>query len=230
MIEDSEDDAELVRNELAEGGFTVLHRRVETAESLKVALECKSWNVVICDHNLPALDSLSALEIVRSTTENLPFIIVSGFIPDAVAVEAMRHGARDFIHKDNLSRLVPVVERELQEAVIRADYKAAQESLYNVTHFDNLTGLPNREHLFKHLGTKMSRAEPAHPFAVFLIYLNRFRQVTKSLGMWAGNKVLVETARRLCAVFGEGNFVARLGADMFVAVVPYLNQIGRAHV
>jgi EAL domain-containing protein (putative c-di-GMP-specific phosphodiesterase class I) len=46
--------------------------------------------------------------------------------------------------------------------------------------------------------------------------------------MWAGNKVLVQTAERLRAVFEEKSFVARLGADTFVAVVPHLNQEERA--
>ena len=228
VVEDSEDDSELIRHELAEGGFMVLYERVETAAAFKAALEHESWDMVICDHNLPALDSLSALEIVREAMVNVPFLIVSGLIPDEVAIEAMRHGARDFIRKENLARLVPVVERELQQAVIRADLKAAQESLHNVSHFDSLTGLPNREHLFEHIKTKMSRTKYDPPFAVFLIDLNRFRKVTKSLGMWAGNKVLVETAERLCVVFGEKVFVARLGADTFVAVVPHLNQEARA--
>ena len=228
VVEDSEDDFELIRNELAEGGHTVLSERVETEESLKSALKCEPWDVVICDHDLPALDSLSALGIVREVMVNVPFIIVSGLIQDEVAIEAMRHGARDFIPKDNLSKLVPVVERELQQALIRADLKAAQESLHNVSHFDGLTGLPNREHLFEHLREKMSCTGHDHPFAVFLIDLNRFRKVTKSLGMWAGNQVLVGTAERLCVIFGEEDFVARLGADTFVAVVPYLNQEARA--
>lgn len=227
-VEDSEDDFELIRNELVEGGFAVAHKRVETAETLMAALKLEPWDIVICDHNLPALDSMSALRIVLKTAKNTPFIIVSGLIQDEIAVDAMRHGARDFIHKDNLSRLAPVVERELQETAIRADLKAAQESLRNVSHFDSLTGLPNREHLFEHLGTKMSCSGHDHPFAVFLMDLNRFRQITKSLGMWAGNKVLIETAERLCAVFGDKDFVARLGADKFVAVVPYLNQEARA--
>lgn len=228
VVEDSEDDFELIRNELAESGFIIQCRRVETAASLKTALSQEPWNMVICDHNLPALDSLSALEIVREMAENIPFIIVSGLIPDEVAIEAMRRGARDFIRKDNLSKLALVVERELHEASIRADLKAVRESLHNVSHFDSLTGLPNREHLFKHVRAKMSCAEQDHHFAVFLIDLNRFRQVTKSLGMWAGNKVLVETAERLCAVFGKNNFVARLGADTFVSIVPHLDQEERA--
>jgi len=228
VVEDSGDDCELICNELADGGFTVLCERVETAASLKARLEQESWDIVICDHNLPALDSLAALEIVREMAVNIPFIIVSGLIPDEVAIEAMRRGARDFIRKDNLSKLMLVIERELRETAMRADLKAARENLHNVSHFDSLTGLPNREHLFKHINTKMSCAEHDYHFAVFLIDLNRFRQVTKSLGMWAGNKVLVETAERLCAVFGRNNFVARLGADTFVAIVPYLNQEERA--
>lgn len=235
-IEDSEDDFELICNELAEGGYTVLHERVETAESLKAALEHQSWDIVICDHNLPALDSISALKIVRGKTEEVPFIIVSGLIPDEVAIDAMRYGARDFIRKDNLAKLVVVVERELKATTLRTDLKAMQDDFHRVSHFDSLTGLPNREHLFKHLrsmisgkknvpGTKDdSGAGDDQAFAVFLIDLNRFRQVTKSLGMWAGNKVLVETAERLCAALEKEDFVARLGADRFVAVVPCLEQ------
>ncbi len=223
-VDDSEDDVELICNELAEGGFTVVSQRVETAESLSRALECEPWDVVICDHNLPALDSASALRIVWAVTEDVPFIVVSGDIPDEMAIEAMRSGARDFIHKGNLSRLVPVVERELQQVVMQTKLKAAQQMLHKVSDFDSLTGLPNRQHLFKRLKTKMfdthSGTGPGHPFAVFMIDLNRFRQVTKALGMFAGNKVLIETAERLCAVFGENDFVARLGADIFAVVVP----------
>jgi DNA-binding NtrC family response regulator len=115
LIEDSEDDAELVCLELEQGGFMLERKRVETAQSLRQALELESWDVVVCDHNLPALDSSSALIMVRDVSEDLPFIIVSGSIPDEVAIESMRSVARDFIRKDNLSRLVPVIERELQD-------------------------------------------------------------------------------------------------------------------
>jgi diguanylate cyclase len=227
-IEDSEDDVELMCNELTEGGFMVVHQRVETAESLAAALVHKTWDVVICDHNLPALDSTSALIVVQEAAENLPFIIVSGLIPDEVAIESMRHGAKDFIRKDNLSRLVPVIERELQEVVLRTDLKAVQESLHRVTHFDGLTGLPNREYLFSHLGSMISGAGRDRPFAVFMVDLNRFRKITRSLGIQAGNRVLIELAERLCAVFGEEDFVARYGADRFVAVVPHIDQEAQA--
>jgi len=227
-VEDSEDDFELIRNELAEGGFTVVHERVETATSLKTALEGEPWDVVICDHNLPAMNSISALKIVRAAAENLPFIVVSGLIPDETAIEAMRYGARDFIHKDNLSRLAPVVERELQQAATRADLEATQMRLHRVSHFDSLTGLPNSEHLFVHLRSMTLSTGQERPFAVFLIDLNRFRKITNTLGVLAGDKVLLEAAKRLRMAFGEGDFIARLGADRFVAVVPHLVREAQA--
>lgn len=227
-IEDSEDDLELIRNELTEGGFTVVHDRVETLESLRAALARDSWDVVICDHSLPALNSMSALQVVRAANEDMPFIIVSGSISDALGVDAMRCGAKDFIRKDNLFRLAPAVKRELRQKVIRAELKAAQESLHAASHFDDLTGLPNREHLFKHLRTKVLCARSDHPFALFMIDINRFRKITKSLGILAGNQVLIEMTERLARVFDKSNFVARLGTDTFVVVVPRLTQEEKA--
>lgn len=227
-VEDSEDDFELILNELAEGGFTVVHERVETATSLKTALESEPWDVVICDHNLPSMNSISALKIVRAAAENLPFIVVSGLIPDETAIEAMRYGARDFIRKDNLSRLTPVVERELQQAATRADLEATQMRLQRVSHFDSLTGLPNSEHLFVHLRSMTLSTEQERPFAIFLIDLNRFRKITKTLGVLAGDKVLLEAAKRLRMALGEEDFIARLGADRFVAVVPHLEHEAQA--
>lgn len=227
-VEDSEDDLELICNDLTEGGFSVVHQRVETAQALKAALERETWDVVICDHNMPALDSTSALRVVREAAANLPFIIVSGLIPDQVAIESMRNGAKDFIRKDNLSRLVPVIERELGEALLRTDLKAVQENLHRVTHFDGLTGLPNREHLFRHLGSLMSATGRDCPFAVFMIDLNRFRKITRSLGIQIGNRVLLELAERLRAVFCNNDFVARYAADRFVIIAASIDQEAQA--
>ncbi len=223
-IEDSEDDFELVRNELEENGFAIEHERVDNAKSLKAALGRGSWDVAICDHNMPALDSLSALRIVQEASQDMPFIIVSGSIQDEVAVEAMRRGARDFIRKGNLSRLAPAIEREIRQAAMQSELEKTQENLFRISHFDGLTGLPNSEYLIKYLRAMTSSEEYGHSFAVFLIDLNRFRQITKTLGVPAGNKVLLEAAARLRAALGEGDFVSRYGADRFVVVVPHIEQ------
>lgn len=128
MIEDSDFDAELLLAMLERGGYKVVHLRVETAEGLRKALE-QEWDIVIADYNLPQFDALAALEIVKASGKDIPFIIVSGGIGESTAVAAMKAGAHDYLMKGNLARLVPVVERELREAENRRSKRATEEAL-----------------------------------------------------------------------------------------------------
>jgi len=128
MIEDSDFDAELLLAMLERGGYEVTHARVETADGLKKALE-QNWDIVIADYNLPQFDALKALEIVKVSGKDIPFIIVSGGIGESTAVAAMKAGAHDYLMKGNLARLVPVVERELREAENRRSKRSTEEAL-----------------------------------------------------------------------------------------------------
>jgi PAS domain S-box-containing protein len=60
---------------------------------------------------------------------DIPFIIISGTVGETLAVEAMRSGANDYLMKDHLARLVPTIERELQEARNRRARREAEEAL-----------------------------------------------------------------------------------------------------
>jgi signal transduction histidine kinase/FixJ family two-component response regulator len=128
LVEDSEDDALLLIRALRKGGYDVVYERVETPESMKAALD-RQWDLVIADYILPAFSGLAALNILKEKKIDLPFIIVSGNIGEDIAVEAMRAGAHDYIMKGRLKRLVPAVERELQEAEVRRERRKAQEGL-----------------------------------------------------------------------------------------------------
>lgn len=228
IVEDDDDDRALICHELLEAGYKVLHERVETEEALEAALAGNVWDAVICDHNMPSLDSASALCIVKAFRENLPFIIVSGSMPDEQVIDSMRNGAKDFIRKGNLSRLVPVIERELEEVAVRKDLMLTRQHLRQAMHFDSLTGLPNREHLVEHLTWMTSKDRGNFPFAVFMVDLNRFRRITRSLGIMTGNKVLVAVAECLRGAFGNMTLLARCGADRFIAIVESLDQQGQA--
>jgi phosphoserine phosphatase RsbU/P len=128
MIEDSDFDMELLLAMLERGGYKVTHTRVETAAGLQKALESE-WDIVIADYNLPQFDALAALDIVKASGKDIPFIIVSGGIGESTAVAAMKAGAHDYLMKGNLARLVPVVERELREAENRRSKRATEEAL-----------------------------------------------------------------------------------------------------
>lgn len=119
----------MVTRHLTRAGYDLTMRRVETAESLKAALESEQWDVVLCTYSMPHFHALAALEVLKETGLDLPFIVISGTVGEAVAVEAMRAGAHDYLMKDNLVRLPATIERELQGAKNHRAQKRAEESL-----------------------------------------------------------------------------------------------------
>src|ERR1035437_9680651 len=123
IIEDSENDKELVLNELRHGGYNPEYICVETREALNNALNKQSWDIILSDYAMPEFDGLSALRIVKEKGLYIPFILISGTIGEDVAVTAMKSGAQDYIMKGNLKRLIPAVTRELKEAEIRQQVK-----------------------------------------------------------------------------------------------------------
>ena len=129
MSKDSDDDALLVKRALEKGGYELEWERVETAEAMRSALGKNSWDLILSDYRLPRFSGMAALAILRETGMDLPFIIVSGAIGEETAVEAMKAGANDYIMKGHLPRLVPAVERELQEAKVRQEHRKAQAEL-----------------------------------------------------------------------------------------------------
>ena len=129
MVEDSEDDAALLERELRRGGYAVHSKRVETAAAMAAELKRQEWDMVISDYVMPKFSGLDALGVLKKAGLDLPFIIISGKIGEDTAVEAMRAGADDYIMKDRLTRLVPTIQRELEEATVRRARKLAEEAL-----------------------------------------------------------------------------------------------------
>ena len=129
LVEDSEDDAELVRIALEGGGYDPHLERVETPEAMAAALAAGPWDVVISDHNLPRFDAPAALRLLQEHGLAVPFVIVSGAIGEETAVAAMKAGADDYVMKGNLARLAPAVERAVREAAERARRAQLEEEL-----------------------------------------------------------------------------------------------------
>jgi PAS domain S-box-containing protein len=129
IVEDSEDDALLIANELEFAGHKPIWKRVETEQAMNDALQTNSWDVCIADYAMPRFSGPAALELVKERGLDLPFILVSGKIGEEAAVEMMKAGAHDYIMKDKLARLVPAIQREIREAEMRAEHRLAEEAL-----------------------------------------------------------------------------------------------------
>jgi PAS domain S-box-containing protein len=128
IVDDSPEDAALIIRQLQQE-FSPSFERVDTAEAMGAALDRGGWHLVISDFVMPQFSGLSALQILQQRELDIPFIMISGQMGEDVAVEAMRAGAHDFLIKDNLSRLIPAIKRELNEAVVRRERCLAEDAL-----------------------------------------------------------------------------------------------------
>jgi len=136
LIEDSEDDAALLVRELRRGDYEVQLERVDESSALESAVEKQSWDLIISDFSMPHFSGPEALRMLRSKGCEKPFIFVSGTIGEETAVAALRNGAQDYLMKTNLKRLVPAVQRALQEAEDRENRKQMEQQVQQLQKFE----------------------------------------------------------------------------------------------
>jgi diguanylate cyclase (GGDEF)-like protein len=215
IVEDSEDDSLLIVRELNKGGITLDHLRVDNPGALQTALNESTWDLVITDHNLPEFGSEAAIRQVKQAGHDLPIIIVSGSIGEDVAVAAMKSGAHDYIMKDNLTRLVPAVERELREAHNRQQHLAAQKTIEHLAYHDVLTGLYNRAEFERRLKHALANASADNPYALLYLDLDQFKIVNDTCGHIAGDEMLKQVTALLREPVRDSDILARLGGDEF---------------
>ncbi len=127
IVEDSENDALLIARVLRHGGYELNLHRVDTAKRMREALEQQLWDIIICDYTMPKFSGLAALNLLKDSGLDVPLIIVSGTIGETAAVAAMKAGAHDYVMKDNLTRLIPIIQRELKETKVRRERRQAEQ-------------------------------------------------------------------------------------------------------
>lgn len=136
----------------------------------------------------------------------------SDFAPPELAMELL------FLHEANRAVLGQLSDfsRQLEEARAIAEVQA---------HTDALTGLGNRRGLDLVLSAAMLRKQPQdwhgdHDFALMHLDLDGFKQVNDLFGHDAGDRVLCQVSETLKDLIRSNDFLARVGGDEFVVVLP----------
>ena len=129
LLEDSPADAELILNELRLGGYEPVARRVTTGAEMLQALDEGAWQILLLDHSIDGSGSLDTLAALAERDIDVPAILISGVINVEEAADALRAGARDFVNKGNLTRLVPAIGRELEQVEARRREREGAEAL-----------------------------------------------------------------------------------------------------
>ncbi len=129
ILEDDPFDAELEVAALEEAGYSCRWERVETRSEFLARLDTPDYDLVLADYNLPAFDGLTALSLFLQRGLDIPFVLISGVVGEEIAIESLKAGATDYVLKDRLSRLGPVVQRALREKEEQYRRKQAEEAL-----------------------------------------------------------------------------------------------------
>ena len=128
-LEDNPVDAMVIQSQLASSVLNFEILQIETQADYISALENESFALILADYSLPFFDGLSALRMAREKCRNTPFIVISGAIGDDLAVETLKMGATDYVLKNCLGRLVPVITRAIKESEEHVARRQAKKAL-----------------------------------------------------------------------------------------------------
>jgi PAS domain S-box-containing protein len=129
ILEDVPADAELEEHELRKAGLVFTSKVVATRKAFLQALDEFIPDLILSDYELPSFDGLEALRIAKEKCPDVPFILVTGKLGEEFVIETLKKGLTDYVLKGNLKRLVPVINRALEETVDYEKLKKTQSDL-----------------------------------------------------------------------------------------------------
>ena len=129
FVESSQSDTLLIIKLLALEGYIINYLRVETCEQMTAAMQDRTWDLVLAENNIAQFDALAILSVYHEKGLEIPIIILSNDLSDEHVITLMKKGAHDYITKDQVGRLIPVIARELKVSTIRKEKTIAEKAL-----------------------------------------------------------------------------------------------------
>jgi len=205
---------------LRKRGYQVI--MAENGRKAWEALDDREIRLAIIDRMMPEMTGIEVCEKIRRRTGEYVFVIIlSAQDSESDIVSGLDAGADDYVTK-------PFSQKELQarlragERIVRLenDLLAAQQKIETMATQDELTSLWNRRAIIQRLHEELARARrEGFPVAVGMVDVDHFKRVNDTLGHGAGDRVLVEVARRMVLVSRAYDSVGRYGGDEFLLVL-----------
>lgn len=224
LVEDSAADLRLLQEAMRGGPADgVPEMRVaRTMAEAEAALRAEPFDCVLLDLGLPDGVGVDNVRRVCAARAGQTVIVISGNEGEDIAIEALRHGAQDYLHKGEYTP--KVVTRVIRRAVERNEQlrkvdRQREEEFRRATR-DTLTGVSNRrllQQLAEH--TIAQSARQGWRFAVAFLDLNDFKPVNDTWGHACGDELLREVGRVLATAVRDIDTVARIGGDEFIVLM-----------
>ena len=229
IIDDDEQITKLLRSILDHEYDCVT---VSSAEDALSVLKVIRFDLVISDINMGGISGLDLVPRVIQETPETVVVMVSGRQHIDTAIQAMRAGAFDYITKPFDPLHVEVaMRRALAHHRLLAEKKYYENSLQELVHcrtaeierlayFDSLTDLPNRSLFEDRLTQALRHAQKeSQPVGVLLLRIDRFKEISNTLGQDVGDRLLCDIAERMRKSNGDRGTLARFEAADFGLLV-----------
>jgi len=128
-LEESDLDAELVREQLQSGGFEAHIVRVQTEKGFRKEIGRRRIDLILADQDCPGCDGSRALAIAREERPDIPFVFVSWRMEQRDTTDSLSAGVTDFVSKKHLADLIPAVRHAVQESRTRLELRRARRTL-----------------------------------------------------------------------------------------------------
>ena len=173
------------------------------------------FDVVIVDLHLPDSTGLATVtKLTEQLLRDVPLIVMTGLNDDETGMQAVKLGAQDYLVKGKID--IHSLLRSIRYAIERNNLR---QELFKMSIFDDLTGLHNRRGFRVLIEQQIKRAQRMkQPIFIFLIDVNKFKDINDSFGHPAGDLALKETANILRKTFRKNDIIARWGGDEFIVL------------
>jgi PAS domain S-box-containing protein len=169
FVNNADDDIQQMVRELERSGYQVMTQRVDSLTSLKAALTSKTWDLLVSDNSSGHIPPNLIAQTVRTTHEDLPYIVYSQEYHENEAIAALNAGARDYFANSSYGRLVPIVERELIEARNRSERRRSEKVQASLLKFaQTVLTIQNLNELYALIHTIIGELMPADNFYIAL--------------------------------------------------------------
>lgn len=192
--------------------------------------------VILLDVQMPGMDGFDTAKIIkaREKTKDIPNIfITANYLNSEHIFMGYSVGAIDYILKPfDPIILKSKVERFVEIYLLRQELQVQSQLLLeknkvieHMAYHDALTNLPNRRLFNEQLIKKINKAKTTNQtLGILFLDLDRFKYVNDSLDHVMGDKLLQKVGNRLLETVRKEDFLARVGADEFVIILPNTDQ------
>ena len=213
IVDDEIEIGKIVQDLLAKLGFNT-----GFAGNGKNALEKlrnEDYTFLITDINIPKLNGIELIKIVKKEIPRINIIAMTGYDKDYTYMDVINAGATDFISKPFK---IDEMEAKIKRILIETENR---DELARLSITDNLTGLYNQRHFYNRLKEEIERANrQKHPLSLILLDLDNFKYFNDKYGHLAGDQMLAGAGKVILSNIRDSVDTAfRYGGDEFAVIL-----------